>query len=138
MRVLLPTICAACLALPVAAPSTVSAKTEMSKDQCGTMVDGTKAIADQLKRMDIAFAKLEMKKNAELTAGEVFDSAQRVEAARQKVLASLREYESAADELSERLHSCAGVAKDSTRNETPTDAKGFAPLYPKQPPANAK
>ena len=106
---------------------------EMSKDQCAPMVEGTKAIADQLKRMDVAFAKLEMKKNSELTSGEIFESAQRVEKARQQVLASMKNYEAAAEDLTQRLHSCAGVARDTGRAETPTDGKKLAPLFPSRP-----
>ena len=105
---------------------------EMSKEQCSPMVDGTKAIADQLKRMNVALARLEMKKNAELTSGEIFESAQRVEAVRQQVLASMKAYEAAADDLTRRLHSCAGVTRDTGHVETPTQGTGMAPLFPKQ------
>ena len=107
---------------------------EMSKSACAPMVEGTKAIADQLKRIEVAFAKLEMKKNAELTSGEIFDSAQRVEKARQQVLAGLKDYEGAAEDLTQRLHSCAGVTRDTLRAETPTDGKKLAPLFPKSTP----
>lgn len=109
-----------------------SADAEMSKDQCTSMVDGTKAIADQLKRMDVAFIRLQMKKNAELTSGEIYESAGRVEKARQQVLESLRTYQAAADSLSKQLHDCAGLAVPTTRNVMPMGSSGMAPLFPQR------
>lgn len=120
----------------LAASFTLSAASgaEMSKDQCAPMVEGAKAIADQLRRMDVALAKLEMKRNSELTSGAIFESAQRVENARRQVLASMQDYEAAAEDLTQRLHSCAGVTRDTGRAEAPTDGKKLAPLFPRTPP----
>lgn len=122
---------ATAIALILTSIASVATGAEMSKDQCSPMVQGTKAISQQLKRMDVALAKLEMKKNSELTSGEIFDIAQRVEKARLQVIAGMKDYEAAADDLTRRLHNCAGVAQDTMRTETPTDGKTMAPLFPK-------
>ena len=104
----------------------------MSKEQCASLIGSTKTVADQLKRMGVAFARHPTAKYTELTSGDILESAQRADSARQRVLESLRAYQTASDILTEQLHDCAGVVLPTTRNESPTTSPGMVPLFPEK------
>ena len=108
------------------------AHAEMSKEQCAALVNSTKTVADQLKRIGAAFARHPTAKYVDETSGDIQESAQRADSARQRALEGLRAYQTAADILTEQLHDCAGVTLPTTRNDSPTTSPGMVPLFPEK------